>query len=139
MANYTRGLNLICVPLRKKYRSHIEIVALILEAIKDTGAARYSLMKHTSNNYAQLRKYLELLAKIGFIEMDIKEGKILYRASEMGLDFLRQYNVLRDMLFSAYSRNRPIKIIREECNVSSVQRSLSTPPTPLATRFVKRS
>jgi len=135
MANYTMGLSSSWLPLQKKYRSRIEIIALILEAVKYTGAARYSLMKHTSINYAQLKKYLKPLTKIGFIEMCRKEDKVLYMASEKGLAFLRQYNVLRDMLLSACSENKPIDIIYEKYNVSTVQQYTTTPSS---TPFIKR-
>jgi len=135
MANYPNGLNLLCVPLHKKYRSHIELIALILEAVKNNNSTRYPLMKYTSNNYAQLKKYLELLTNIGFISAETKEGKISYRTNEKGTAFLRQYNILRDMLISACSRGRLVNNFYEECDTSNVQQFA---PTPLVTRFVKR-
>jgi predicted transcriptional regulator len=55
-------------------------------------------MKYTSINYAQLKKYLGPLTRIGLVDMDVREGKALYRASEKGLAFLRQYSILRGML-----------------------------------------
>lgn len=130
-------LNLMCVPLRKKYRSNIEIIALILEAVKDNGAARYSLMKQTGNNYSQLKKYLELLAKIGFIEVHIREGKVFYKASELGLEFLKQYNVLMDMIASAFLGNRTVKAA-EELKVACVQKRSSTSPSPFMARLIKK-
>jgi len=51
-------------------------------------------------NSAQLKKYLESPTEMGFIETDIKGDQVLYRASEEGLDFLRQYYVLRGMLLN---------------------------------------
>lgn len=100
MANYKMALDLSGLLLRKKYRSRLEILASMLEAVKDNGTARYSLMKHTSINFVQLKRYLEYLIDVGFIEADVKDGRALYRASEQGLDFLRQYYVLRGMLLS---------------------------------------
>lgn len=73
----------------------------MLEAVKVNGTAPYSLMKHTSINFVQLKRYLEYLTEMGFIERDVKEGRVLYRASEQGLDFLGQYYVLRGMLSSS--------------------------------------
>jgi len=84
-------------------------------------------MRYTSNNYTQLKKYLDLLAKIGFIEVNIGQGKVLYRASEKGLAFLRQYNILRDMLIGVYPRNEPINAIQPYT------------ATPLVTRLMKRT
>lgn len=93
-----RELNLGCLRLQKKYRGHFEIMASIIEAMKDNGVARFSLIKHISTNCTQLNKYLDPLIEMGFIEVNIKEGRILYRASEKGLAFLKQYYVLQEML-----------------------------------------
>jgi predicted transcriptional regulator len=125
-----------CLPLQKKYRSQMEIIALILEAAGDNGAALYSLMKRTSINYAQLKKYLPSLIKIGFIEAKVGDGKISFRASERGLAFLRQYNILRDMLLSAYVGNKPINAIQEENKLSRMGQRVTLPLSP---RIIKSS
>src|SRR4030043_1386543 len=88
-------------PLRKKYRSHFEIIALILDAAKNEFAGRYPLMKHASLNYTQLKKYLERLSEIGLISKHISDGKMVYRASEKGLAILKQYCLLLEMLMEA--------------------------------------
>ena len=98
MLSHEREFNSSCLVWRKKNRSHFEIIASVLEAVKSKDMALYHLMKHTGSNYAELRKYLESLAEIGFIETDEKEDRVMYRASERGLDFLRQYHVLLHML-----------------------------------------
>jgi predicted transcriptional regulator len=109
---FHKKYDLCGLPLRKKYRSHFEIIALILDAAKDNGEDRYTLMKHTGVNYAQLKKYLESLAQIGFINANTREGIISYKATEKGLGFLRQYYVLLAILLSnqttnaAYETNR---------------------------------
>jgi predicted transcriptional regulator len=82
----------------KKYRSHFEIIALMLEAAKNRGAAKFSIMKHSSVNCRQLNKYLESLTEMGFVEIELGKNQILYRASEKGLHFLRHYYVLQSML-----------------------------------------
>jgi len=99
MANYKGELNLCCLAWRKKNRSHFEIMAGILEAVKNDGRVRYSLLKRTGSS-AQLKKYLNSLTEMGFIETDKKDGRVLYRASEKGLDFLRQYYILLGMMLS---------------------------------------
>jgi predicted transcriptional regulator len=88
--------------LRKKYRSDFEIIALMLEAMKNDAAPRFSIMKYTSVNSAQLKKFLGSLIEMGFIEMNIKADRVLYRTSEKGLAFLRHYYVLLGMLLGAY-------------------------------------
>jgi predicted transcriptional regulator len=135
MANHIRDFDLICLPLQKKYRSQMEIIALILEAAGGNGAALYSLMKRTGINYAQLKKYLPSLTKIGFMEAEIRDGKISFRVSEKGIAFLRQYNVLRDMLLGAYMGNEQINVVHEENNSSRVQQRITI---PLSARIIKR-
>lgn len=100
MANYEREFNLCCVIWRKKNRGPLEIIASILEAVKNNGTSRYSLMTQIGSNSAALKKYLKSLTEMGFIETNIKDGQILYRASEKGLDFLRQYYVLLGKMLS---------------------------------------
>lgn len=83
---------------RKKHRGHLEIAASMLEAVKDNGATAYYIWKHVGSSFAETKKYLEALTEIGLIETDIEEGQVLYIASEKGLEFLRQYDVLLEMM-----------------------------------------
>lgn len=96
--------------LHKKYRSHFEILALILEAVKGNNASPSSIMKHTSTNHKQLKKYLGSLTETGFIETNIEEGRVSYRASEKGLAFLRQYYILLGMLLGTPMRNNQLTL-----------------------------
>ena len=100
MANYKREVNLRCPAWRKRNRSHFEIIASTLEAVKGNGTSRYYIMKRIGSNSVQLKKYLESLTETGFIETVIKDDQVLYRASEKGLDFLRQYYALVGMMLS---------------------------------------
>lgn len=100
MGNYIGEPSLQCLAWRKKNRSHFEIIASMLEAIKDKCTSKYSLMKHTGTNFVELKKYLESLTDMGFVETDTKNGQVLYRASDRGLDFLRQYYSLLGMMAS---------------------------------------
>jgi predicted transcriptional regulator len=120
--------NLCTLPLHKKYRGHFEIIALLLEAVKDNGATRFSIMRHMSTNYKQLEKYLDSLIKIGFIEMAIREDQCLYRATEKGLSFLKQYHILLGMLLSAFTRSKPVSIDYETgYDASTTQHQSATP------------
>ena len=89
------------LPLRKKYRGYFDIIALVLEASKDNDASRFSIMKYAGINCNQLRKYLEPLTEIGFIEAYRGKGRCMYRTSDKGLVFLRQYHALLGLLLSA--------------------------------------
>jgi predicted transcriptional regulator len=84
--------------LRTKYRSSFEIIGSILEITKGNGACQYTIVTRASITHMQFKKYLESLAKTGFIETGIEKGQITYRASRKGLDFLNQYHILLEML-----------------------------------------
>ena len=88
-------------PLGKKYRSHFEIIALMVESVKDREQPRFSIMKHASINCAQLNKFLFSLTEMGFIEHYAVDGRPMYRASARGQSFLRQYYVLLSMLMAS--------------------------------------
>jgi predicted transcriptional regulator len=100
-------------PLGKKYRSHFEIIALMIEAIKDGSHAKFSIMRHANINCGQANKFLTSLVGMGFIEEHMVEGRPLYRANERGLAFLRQYYVLLSMLLAAENGNRRPTILYE--------------------------
>lgn len=100
-------------PLGKKYRSHFEIIALMVEAVKDGGQARFSIMKHASINCGQLNRFLNSLIEMGFIQEHANDGRPLYRASERGLAFLREYYVLLSMLLAAENGARRPNIVYE--------------------------
>jgi predicted transcriptional regulator len=70
-------------------------------------------MKHASINCGQLNKFLNSLIEMGFIHESVKDGKVVYRASERGLDFLRQYYILLSMLLAAENGTRRTNIAYE--------------------------
>ena len=108
-----RKHNLCNLLLHKKYRGHFEIIALLLEAVRDNCVTRFSIMTHANINHSQLKKYLYSLTEIGFIRIDVKEDQCFYRITKEGLDFLRQYYVLLGMLLNALARDNPTNIFYE--------------------------
>jgi predicted transcriptional regulator len=113
--------------LHKKYRGHFEIIALLLESVKDNSATRFSIMRYTGTNYRQLEKYLDSLTEIGFVKIDIREDQCLYRATEEGLIFLRQYYVLLGIFLSAFAGNERVNIACEtERDVTTAQQQFAT-------------
>jgi len=80
----------------------MELIALILRTVKNNSTTSYALRKHAGTSTAQIKKYLELLIRIGFIETHTTGDKVSYIINGTGLAFLRQYNVLWDMLQNAY-------------------------------------
>jgi len=104
MANCVSQFHTISLPTQKKYRNNVEILAMMLEAVKENngnGAARFSIMRNTSINSAQLKKYLHSLSDLGFIEADDGGRKVVYKATDRGLDFLKQYNALQRLMLGA--------------------------------------
>jgi predicted transcriptional regulator len=100
MENYRKEFNLRCLAWRKKYRSQFEIMASMLEAARDNGATRFSIMKFSDVNFVKVKEYLDFLTDMGLIDEDGNDGQILYTASEKGLEYLRQYYVLLGILLS---------------------------------------
>jgi predicted transcriptional regulator len=119
MQNSVKGckprLNLLNLPFHKKYRSPFEIVASMLEVMKDQEMGRFSLMKHTTINTVQVRNYLESLVQMGFVRTEKRYSQILYRTTERGIEFLRQYHVLQGMLLDTSIRNGPNRIVENTC------------------------
>jgi predicted transcriptional regulator len=116
--------NLCGLPLHKKYRSHFEIIALVLEAIKTEWSTSFLIMRRAGVNCRQLKKYLKSLTEIGFVEMDTYENRGRYRASEQGLEFLRQYYVLLGILLNTKSRNKPASLMDKNILQPILRRSM---------------
>ena len=98
-------------PLGKKYRSHFEIIALMVEAVKDYGQGKFSIMKQASINCSQADKFLDSLTEMGFVERYMMTGRPMYRASERGLAFLRQYYTLLSMFLISENETKQPAIV----------------------------
>ena len=98
-------------PLGKKYRSHFEIVALMVDAVKDCGQPKFSIMKHASINCSQADKFLNSLTEMGFMERYLMTGRPMYRASERGVAYLRQYYVLLSMFLASENETKQPAIV----------------------------
>lgn len=118
MANYATESILTCLTSHKNdsngrsYRSAMELIALILQTLRNSSTTSYALRKHAGTSTAQIKKYLELLMRIGFVETYITGDKVSYITSGTGLAFLKQYNVLWDMLQSAYHETNQLTLRR---------------------------
>ena len=108
MAAYTKQASTVrmnsmdthLIPLHKKYRNHFEIIALMLEAVKGGGARRFSIMRRTSINSAQLKKYLGSLTELGLVEIGVEGDRAVYKATDRGLEFLKHYNILQRIIWN---------------------------------------
>jgi predicted transcriptional regulator len=106
VANCVSQFHIVATPLQKRYRSSFEIFAMMIEAVKENngnGAPKFSIMRNTSINSAQLKKYLRSLSEMGFVELDNAGDRVVYRATDRGIDYLRQYNILQRMMFGTQS------------------------------------
>ena len=91
--------------LHKKYRSHFEILALVIEAINYNGTSPSFIMRYAGMNYKQLKKYLRSLTETGFVDASVVDDHVSYRVNEKGLAFLKQYYVLLMMLLGVCTEN----------------------------------
>lgn len=85
----------------------------MVEAVRDVGQPKFSIMQHASINCGQADKFLSSLTSMGFIEQSIMSGRPMYRASERGLAFLRQYYVLLSMFLVSEDEARQPAIIHQ--------------------------
>lgn len=72
-----------------KYRSQTEIAARILQAASDS-ITRTWAMYNAFVSYSELKDYLAILMRNGFLEYDSRLQT--YRTTEKGLIFLRAYH-----------------------------------------------
>ncbi len=79
-----------------KYRSRTDIMSQILEAAAQGGTTKTKIMYRAYLSYAQLKEYLTVLIENGLLEYQPSEQK--YRTSEKGLQFLKTYNKIDEMM-----------------------------------------
>jgi predicted transcriptional regulator len=87
-------------------------MALIVEVAKGRDTSQSSIMRYANLNYKQLKKYLACLTDMEFIAANANNQQIAYKATEKGLNYLRQYYVLLGMLMNAYAQTDLTQIIR---------------------------
>jgi predicted transcriptional regulator len=96
--------------LDKKYRGHFEIIALILDSARDKYITKFSIVKYSKINYSQLKKYLPILIEMRLIKACVFDGQVLYKTSVQGIDFLRQYYALLDVISRLKGINEDAKV-----------------------------
>jgi predicted transcriptional regulator len=101
-----------------KYRSKIDIIGHILEAVNsrgrsDIGLTKVKIMYNVFLSYRQLKEYLSVLVEKGLIEeyqKDLKEedkekekqqfSNYYYRITDKGRRFLQIYRCLSEMMIA---------------------------------------
>ena len=76
-------------------RGSVDIVADILRAAKE-GTKKTQIIFRARLNNEQIKKYLSLMIRKGLIEVDKQGNHVLYRASDKGTEYLREYHKLRE-------------------------------------------
>jgi predicted transcriptional regulator len=74
-------------------RTRMEILASILK-VASNGALKTHIMYRANLSHRQLERYLALLEERGLLAQGIDEdmGNRIYRITEKGFDFLREYS-----------------------------------------------
>jgi predicted transcriptional regulator len=70
-----------------KRRDKLGIIAEILEIAKD-GTLKTQIMYKANLSFAQLNVYLEFMLKIRLLGKFVSGGRVVYRTTEKGLDYL---------------------------------------------------
>jgi len=81
----------------KKRREHFSIIASILEFAND-GALKTKIMYDAKLSYTQLENYVSLLIKLRLLETSTRGKLIVYKTTEKGIDFIKRYAELHDLL-----------------------------------------
>jgi len=79
-------------------------MAEILEITKD-GSLKTQVMYKANLSFAQLKEYLSLLLKIELLGTIAKDGKTIYRITPKGLQYLKSYERIRDLLLKEKRNN----------------------------------
>ena len=86
-----------------KYRSRTEIVSMILEAANGC-ATKTRIMYKAFLSYAQLKEYLSVLIENNLLEY--LEGSQTYKTTEKGLNFVKMYNEIGELLQTSIRESR---------------------------------
>ncbi len=81
-----------------KYRSRTDLVASILDAANG-GATKTRIMYKAYLSYTQLKEYLSMLMENGLLAYE--EAELTYRTTEKGLRFMKAYDQMGQMMFTA--------------------------------------
>jgi predicted transcriptional regulator len=99
-----------------KYRSNIEVMGQILQVANGNNVTKTKIMYQAFLSYNQLEEHLLLLTKKGLLRYD--ENIRIFRTTEKGLEFLKMYNHIEDMIKYGYNKdkknNEPIEVDNDE-------------------------
>ena len=87
-----------------KYRSRTDIIAMILQAAIN-GATKTRIMYGAYLSYAQVKEYLSFLIEKDLIRYE--EGSAIYKLTQKGVQLLRVYEDISDMITVSDQKNSP--------------------------------
>ena len=82
---------------KSKRRDKLSIIAEILEIAKD-GTLKTQIMYKANLSFTQLNDYLKFMLKTALLKKLVNKGKVVYVATEKGLDFLQRHLELTELL-----------------------------------------
>jgi len=80
-----------------KRRDKLVIMAEIMNISKN-GALKTQIMYKVNLSFAQLNDYLKVLAETKLLEKTITNGKVVYKATQKGREFLDRHNQIMGLL-----------------------------------------
>lgn len=92
-----------------KRRDKLCIIAEILEIAKE-GSLKTQIMYRANLSFTQLNDYLKFMLKTTLLKKFAERGKVMYAATEKGLDFLQRHCELTELLKDNENSKNGVKI-----------------------------
>lgn len=90
-------MNTIMADAKSKRRDKISIIAEVLQIAKD-GSLKTQVMYKANLSFAQLNGYLKFMINADLLRQISENNRDIYLATSKGIDFLKQYNDLYELL-----------------------------------------
>ena len=90
-------------------RDKLCIIAEILEIAKE-GSLKTQIMYKANLSFTQLNDYLKFMLKTTLLKKLVSKGKVVYTATEKGLDFLQRHCELTELLKDNENSKNGVKI-----------------------------
>jgi len=92
-----------------KRRDKLCIIAEILEIAKE-GSLKTQIMYRANLSFTQLNDYLKFMLKNTLLKKLTHRGKVIYAATEKGLDFLQRHCELTELLKDNENSKNGVKV-----------------------------
>ena len=80
-----------------KRRDKLAIMAEIV-GIAQKNASKTRIMVKARLSFSQINQYLALLSHIGLLEESACDGRVIYKATQKGLEFMEKQQQIMDLL-----------------------------------------